>query len=340
MKVVKIETRKVQITGGGSFIITLPKEWAKDMRLEKGSSLNLLTQPDGNLLITSGKLVKTSEKKKEFDIDLHNDAKLLFRQLIGAYIMGFSTFIIRSKKKIGQAFRESVINFTKSTIGPEIMEEAMATIKIKDLLNPAEIPLVNTINRIYLITKTMHEDAIRALINKDISLLEDIIDRYSEEDRLNWMIARHSNMLMTDMMLSKQMKINQTAANYFANISKFIERIADHAVRIADNIKIIVESKMNDETIKLIEKANKIALEILDNSLENTKRKSMENANNNIESITKLIEACNEINKIAFQMKGKESVAISYIAESIRRTGEYSIDISELNINFLIGKVR
>ncbi|MHA1895174.1 MAG: PhoU domain-containing protein [Candidatus Helarchaeota archaeon] len=333
-----MESRKVQITGGSSFIITLPKEWARTKKLKKGDTLKLISQDDGSLLINTSKFSKPEFEIKEFKIDDLKDPVFLFRLLIGAYIVGFSVFLIKSKKKINPDFKRAIYDFVNSTIGTEIIEEKMTRIKIKDLLDPKELPLIDTINRIYLLAKSMHENSITALSNKDISLLKDVINKDFEVDRLNWMIARHANMLLRDIILSRQMKISQSDAIFFSLISKYFERIADHAVRISKNALIVLESKINDELIRSIKAASKEALSILDKCIDSWTRNDIKSANNNIESISNLISACEEIDEIAIQMKGKYSIAISYIAESIRRTGEYSADISELTINHLISK--
>ena len=47
-----MEIRRVQMTGGSSFIITLPKEWVKKLNIGKNDPIGLIQQPDGSLLVT------------------------------------------------------------------------------------------------------------------------------------------------------------------------------------------------------------------------------------------------------------------------------------------------
>ena len=54
-------------------------------------------------------------------------------------------------------------DYTQMTIGQEVVEETDTLITIKDLLNPAEMPFDNTIKRMFVIVRNMHEDAITAL---------------------------------------------------------------------------------------------------------------------------------------------------------------------------------
>ena len=56
----------------------------------------------------------------------------------------------------------------------------------------------------------------------------------------------------------------------------------------------------------------------------------------NIESIKELDEACEQINSLSMTMGTPLAISLHYIAESIRRCGEYSGDISETVINYLI----
>ena len=46
-----IETRRVQITGGSSFMITLPKEWAEKVGLDAKDEVIIMHQADGGLTI-------------------------------------------------------------------------------------------------------------------------------------------------------------------------------------------------------------------------------------------------------------------------------------------------
>ena len=80
-------------------------------------------------------------------------------------------------------------------------------------------------------------------------------------------------------------------------------------------------------------KASEISLELLNMSLDAWLQKDLNLANENIESIKKLTNVCNTIK---INPNSEYLVEIGFIIESIRRTGEYSSDISEIIINNLI----
>ena len=58
------ETRKLQITGGSTYVLSLPKKWVTQSGLEKGSPLLVRQQEDGALTILPpeiGKLEKIED---------------------------------------------------------------------------------------------------------------------------------------------------------------------------------------------------------------------------------------------------------------------------------------
>ena len=48
-----MEIRKIQVTGGASFIVSLPKEWARSTNLQKNDKIGILIRSDNSLLLTT-----------------------------------------------------------------------------------------------------------------------------------------------------------------------------------------------------------------------------------------------------------------------------------------------
>jgi phosphate uptake regulator len=331
-----IETRKVQKTGGSSYIVSLPKEWIEKHGIEKKDTIGILSQPDGNLLVTPYISSQDYIKEKLFDVDEIKDSDFLFRLLIGAYIMGYTRIKIKTgHQKFASFVRETVEGFINIAIGPEIIEETNQFILIKDLLNPKEMPFEKTIKRMYILVQGMHEDAVRALEKGNKILAEKVIDRDDQVDKLNWLVERQSHIVLRDIILCQKMGITLEDASNFQFISKFLERIGDHAVKIAKNVLKIDYLKIDKKLFESITKASKMSLELLNISLDAWLQKDLILANENIESISKLIEACEQI-QFNKENTAEFVVEIGYIIESIRRAGEYSSDISEIIINNLI----
>jgi phosphate uptake regulator len=332
----KMEIRRVQVTGGASFVVTLPKEWAEGQKIKKNDPIGMTVQPDGTLLVTKNTTDEILQQVKEIDCSTVLDPAFLFRLLIGTYIMGFNVIRLTTKQGFPPFVRAVVRDFTQMTIGQEVVEETETLIAIKDLLNPAEMPLDNTIKRMFVIVKNMHKDAITALDTHNKTLAEDVIKRDIDADRLNWLIARQTNMIMLHASLSRKMGISPDLSMHYYILSRIIERIGDHAVRIAEHTLPIIEIELDKKTLTIIKKASTMSLEIFDRSIVSFFNSDMKEANRNIESITVLESLCGEINNIVLKHDTVIAIPLNYISESIRRAGEYAGDISETVINLLV----
>jgi phosphate uptake regulator len=123
--------------------------------------------------------------------------------------------------------------------------------------------------------------------------------------------------------------------NYFL-ISKFLERIGDHATNIIKNIENLGYKNLDEKMIKMIESAGELSIEIFDKSIESLFKKKIKISNDSIETVPKLTTLCKKINTLALSKKGIIAISIGYIVESIRRTGEYAADIAEGVMNHLV----
>jgi phosphate uptake regulator len=331
-----MDIRKVQVTGGSSFVVTLPKEWAEQQKLKKNDPVGILLQPDGTLLVTKKIHEEPLQRTKEIDVTSISDPAYLFRILIGTYITGFNIVRISSKNRFLPFVRVVVRDYIRMTIGQEVVDETENAISIKDLLNPSEMPFENTLKRMYVIIKNMHEDAIAAFDTRNKVLAEDVIRRDTDADRLNWLIARQTNMIMQNSSLSRKMGITTGMAMHYYILSRIIERIGDHAVRIAEQALPILDREIDNDVKSAIGKASALSLEIFDRSIISFFNNNIKEAHRNIESVGGLETLCTEINNLALAQETPVAISIGYMAESIRRCGEYAGDISENVINFLV----
>jgi phosphate uptake regulator len=336
----EMELRKVQFTGGSSYVLTLPKEWIDEQNIRKNDSLGVEVQPDGTLLITRSIDREPAQKTKEFDLAGITEPAYLFRLLIGAYISGYSFIVIHSQERLPPFVREVVRNFTQMTIGQEVIEETDTEIMLKDLLNPAEMPFENTIKRMFTIVKAMHEDAVTALRTQNQTLASDVTARDNDVDRLHWLIARQTNMILSNPALSRKMNVSSVMALHYFTISRIIERIGDHAERIVSIAQPILTRKTDPVILGKIAKASELSIGIFDRSIVSFFNNDMKKANHTIESMRVLKTLCEEINSSVLRQETADAIALGYINESVKRAGEYAADISENVINYLVEEDR
>lgn len=329
-----MEIRRVQITGGSSFTISLPKDWVRSQEIGKNSPVGLNIQSDGTLLVHPNVNKGKIEKVKELNLDSMK-TEPSFRLLVGAYVMGFSSIIIRSEEKLPDDVFDTAMEFTQKVIGPEIIEETDNLLVIKDLLNPTKMPFEKTLERMYILVRYMHQDAINALVNDQVSQIQDIEQRDMEVDRLNWLLAHQYN-IINESNLNHKLDLSKIDSEFYFVTGKILERIGDHSVILARNSKKMMDFDVPRELKNLINDASQVSLELLDKAINSWFHKDLKEANETVEMIGELKERCRSIEDVSHSMDRELDLCIGRIEDSIMRTGEYSTDIAENAINYLI----
>jgi Phosphate uptake regulator len=335
-----MEMRKVQFTGKSSYVISLPIEWIRARNIAKNDSLGIRPQSDGSLLIVPHPSPETVLRESELRVEVIGDPTFLFRCMVGSYIAGHTSIRVVSSATLPPPMRKVARDFTQMAIGQQIVEETESAIVIKDLLNPTEMPFDSSIRRMYLLVKTMFKDAILSLENHNDMLATDIVNRDTEVDKLQWLISRQYHLLLLDPTLSEKMHVSlQQALNYYV-VGRILERIGDHGVRFATHIPVLVAHRIDRTLFDTIHHATDMAMAILDASIRSIFSSNLSDANHTIDSVGDLETVTDGITAIALQKKGELALSIGYVAESIRRAGEYGADISETIINQLIDEER
>lgn len=331
-----MEIRKVQVTGGSSFVITLPKEWAKSIDLKKNDPLGLIPRPDGSLIITPPSRWENTSSNKVFDVTGEEDPVFLYRKMVGAYIAGFSFIEVRSKGRMPSSVREVVSTLTQIAIGLEILEESDEHIILKDLIDPTEMKFNKSVDRMRVLVRNMLSDSLQALEEGDRELLQDVIDRDRDIDRLEWLISRQSNMAQRDSIVSRKIGMPQMEITANFTVGRILERVGDHAVHIAKNSTQLIEMGVTSDVVAEIRRGGNMAIGLLSSAVDSWFNRDLELANETINKVRELVTICREINRMAQHHDVEESISISLIAGSIRRTGEYSTDLAELVINTMM----
>ena len=123
------------------------------------------------------------------------------------------------------------------------------------------------------------------------------------------------------------------ASSYYT-VSRSLERIGDHGVRIASHVPVLLKHKVGDEVVHAMKAATETAMAILDSSMRSLFSSDIVDANRTIDMVGDLTRMTDGISALAHENR-RGCPLVGYIAESIRRAGELA-DISEAIINQII----
>ncbi len=331
-----MEGRKLQLTGGSTYVVSLPKRWVVDAGLKAGDTVFLETSTDGSVNIRPRPAEKAAARKKIFDEKDGEVREHLLRKLIGAYISGFGLIEIRFKPEAAPFVRRVARDFCRLVIGPEIIEETRTTIGIQDLSDPTELSSEKCLRRMHLTVRAMLEDAIQALKDRDETLARDVSQRDQDVDRLYWMVAKQYHLAHTAPPGTAE-RVSESGIHAHRLVAKLLERVGDHAERIASTYDVLVgEKELDPKLVKEFEAANASATAILDKAFSSLVSGNIDVANEAIDARThhqKLIDA---LSHHVSSKKGEELLALGAIVDSLSRTASYATDIAEQAINMAV----
>jgi len=335
-----MDIRKVQMTGGSSFIVTLPKEWAESIGLKKNDSLRLSPQQDGSIIITTADAeISSTHVTKVMDVEGLTDPDLIFRMLVGAYMSGFSMIEVSSSARLSNTVLDVVGKMTQMAIGLEIVEEYDNKMVLKDLVDPTEMRMGKSLERMKVLVRNMLADVSTALKNDKISLIGDIMARDSDVDRLGWLITRQTNMFQRDVALLKKVSMDHSEITSNYMISRIIERIGDHTVAVSEYAGNLIGNEafadVRSEACKLCDAVTAVFVK----SLTMVGSNDPVAASDCVNECRNLSETAKGFNKSAVGKEYDVALSINLMIGSLRRICEYSMDIAELAINSIMGKI-
>src|SRR6059058_1488276 len=308
-----MEGRKLQLTGGSTYVVSLPKRWVLDAGLKAGDTVFLETEGDGAVSVRPRPAEKGPMRRRLFEEKGEERRDHLLRKLIGAYIGGFSHMVI----------------------GPEVIEESRNAVVIQDLSDTAKLSAEKCLRRMHLIVRAMHEDALEALRTHDEALARDVAQRDQDVDRLYWMVAKQYNVAHT----AGAPTPNAASKIELQNsrlIAKLLERIGDHAERIARTYPTFAQGRLEPKLIKEMDAARESAMAILDKAFTALLTADIDAANEAVDDLARHQKLIDGLSHHVATRKGEELLALAAIVDSLARSANYATDIAEIAIDHAV----
>ena len=335
------ELRKVQVTGGSTYIVSLPKAWVEQMGLQKGSVVRINQRDDLTLCIQpQGADAGDGTRRVIINPKQEDTPESIVRRVVSAYLMGYNIMQLRnSQQRIDSGQRFAVKDFTrKKLVGTEILSDLPQDLTLQVLLSYAELSVKDALRRMSVIAAAMHRDAITALGTEESTLAREIVAMDDEVDRFNLYIVRLLKVAVTDGHILKEsgLKSPRECLGYRL-ITKSVERMADHAVNIAHNRLELTLSVVNPEILQDLQKLSEFALEIFESAMDAVFEENYAEADKVLGKAQQIRQQETEVlHKIVKHAPPEEVPALRMIVESILRTAEYGTDIAETVLNMTV----
>jgi phosphate uptake regulator len=338
------ETRKLQFTGGSTYIISLPKRWVEQNQLEKGSEIKVRQEEGGVLSIIPTEASASQKKLDEATIKVapKEDPDAVIRKTVSTYLVGYSLIHIRAEnqRQLSAKQRHEVKNFSRNMlVGTEIVTDTPEELTLQVLLSYPELSIQSALRRMSIITASMHRDAMTALKELDQQQAKEVAMTDNEVDRFNLYIVRQLKTAIQNPRIIKEIGLqNARDCLGYRLVTKSVERTADHAASIAFNA-LELKRRLDDETMGCLEEMSGIAVSMFENAIEALFRQDYVLADSIIEKIEDVVALEKKAVVLSQKVAVEEAPHLRLIIESIRRTAEYASDIAEIVLNLTIESV-
>jgi phosphate uptake regulator len=336
--------RRVQLTGRGSYVVSIPKHWVEEAGLAKGGRVEFSRQGNSGLVLTPLEQVKYDDEKSRcaISIDPNEEPESVERKIISLYVVGFSTIEIGSKSGILTApVREAIRDVARrKLVGTELVTESSRSATLQVLLTYPQLLVPDALRRMSSIANSMQQDAMQALINSDSEMAKQVLKIDDEIDRFSLYIIRQLKWAVQRPPLLNRIGLTLPVECLgYRIITKSVERSADHAAKIAQNA-LVIQRKLDTAILKDTSILSQISSKMMETALRalfsgdyQLAETVLMNKERMLQLESKLVERL-----LRERLPASELSALRLISESLRRIGEYATDIGEVVLNLTVQK--
>jgi phosphate uptake regulator len=337
------QQRKLQLTGGATYILSIPKQWITRNQLKKGSAIVVHEEDDGSLTLTPPKFGK-QEKQDEalIRVSINENPDAVARKIVSAYLVGYGVLHVKAQgqQQLPAKVRNRLRTFARQLlVGTEIVTDTSTDMTLQVLLNYSELSVQSALRRMAIISASMHKEAVSSLKKLDYQTAKAVIETDDEVDRFNLYVVRLLKLAVANPRILKEIGLDNAIASLgYRLITKAIERTADHATRIAENV-LFLKEEANEELIERVESMSNLAIGMFEDSIESMFRKDFSLAESIIEKLEQIVELEKEAVLSSKTFDIEDVANLRLIIESVRRTAEYATDVAEVVLNMNVESV-
>lgn len=321
-----METRKVQVTGGSTYTVSLPKGWATEHGISGGSVVEFHPEDDALLLMPRSK-----NEKVEGTLDITGlGGDELTRAVVTMYVSGFDVITLETAR-VSAGQRRTIREAVQGLVGLEIIGETSEQVRLQDLLDSSELSLYSAITRMRLVATSMLADAVTALVENDADLAADVVERDDDVDRLWSMVSRVFRSVLRDPRAAADLGLNRETAFDYHSSARQLERIADHAAKIAELTLELAEVPLDaaDAIQELYAEAAAIIERAMDALLEDDSDEATRLANEARTAVEDIDDLARRVDDHIRELDSQRAQLLGLVVDSLSRSADYGGNIAE-----------
>ncbi|MEM1506643.1 MAG: PhoU domain-containing protein [Candidatus Bathyarchaeia archaeon] len=322
-----MEIRKIQMTRGGTFFVTLPKEWAMRHGITRGTIVASTVTPDGKLIIDPKYNVEPAPRTTIIRPGPH-----LSREIISKYLLGYDIITIEAKDRITPDQRDAIKKSSSRLIGLEIIEENYSKIVMQCLLEPSALSPEKILRREHLIASGMCKDSVTALLEGDTQLAKNVIARDNEVDRLYFLLVRILRTIIQNPSLGERLNMYPIDCLDYRLTASLVEAVADQSSQIAEYAVKFRDLKLGGNVANALYELYKAIHEVYNDAVAAFLSRNILIAESVRENESKISELSRKVELSASSLPLERAQDLATVISLLNRIYDHSVDISDLTV--------
>lgn len=303
--------------------------------LRLGSAVRLTELSDGTIAIRPEPGGRRLRLSVEAGTERHPEH--LFRRLLAGYLAGAGEFTVRQADGLSDANRAVVRAFARRTSSPEVLSEDATGLRLVDVSPEGAVPVPRRIARMGQVVLALLDRAGQTWVDPTGVTERDWLAQDDEVDRQAWLLERS--------LAAAAPPPGPDAANPASALLplhilvRSLERIADHAVQIAEHGQRWAGSAGAGDLAGRLTAFHGRARTLLSDSLEAALAGDIERSNDLLDTGEALHEEYRALTESLLHRRGPADgpgpsvLELAWILPSIDRTVAYAQDIAEAGLD-------
>jgi phosphate uptake regulator len=325
-----MQVRKIQVTAGGTFMITLPKEWVEQLDLKKGDLVS--TELDeGSLVITPTETKRVGHHhSRAIDIDELKDQRFLDLSITASYIQGNDvTRIFSSSNKMQPRHKQMIKQALEGMMGVEVSEDYADHVELINLIDPAKFNLHDNIQKFSATSAAVLRDAVTALETGDMSLAQDAHSRGSESVKLYRLMMRLAFQAARSKKLREEMKLADISEVMVMTVAtRELGRMAYYAMWIGQHVSDL-RRKPGDDYISIVQRMANATAEMQSLAVRALISKDIMSANSVFQKMAIVRQLYESGYTLPMRYDEEDAYHLSLILRDIRGIAGYAVALAD-----------
>ncbi|WP_439027816.1 AbrB/MazE/SpoVT family DNA-binding domain-containing protein [Haloarchaeobius sp. DT45] len=333
-----METRKLQTVGGGTYTVSIPKDWARENALEAGTEVHLFTHADGSIIVRSSDRDNGNLTRASIEID-GDDPELVTRALGAAHAIGFETVTLTPLESFTDEQRRAVRSLVGDLVGTELLVEEPEELTVQNLLDASDVSIRQSVVQLQFVALSVHRTAMRAFTGARDDVHDQLRERGDDVDRLSGMIARHFNRSLISLGEVDRLGISRPEMFDYHDTARQLERVSETGVelaRVGDTLPEPVPDEVASDVERLADDARQVVDDattaVLKGDEVEKAHAALDRRDDTLADIESMEQALFDASLESADLSATESCALVRGLDSLARTAECGGTIADVAV--------